>query len=243
MARDVTIEESPVGPVLRPATESELVILYLHGNTAGHEVPDTGLELAEQLAVLTGATVVCPRYRRTFTRASIDIHAAYRYCRATGSVAVVGEGLGGALGATLALQLRDAEAASPLCVVLLSGLLDLSLETKSLLFNASGDPAFDLAGLRRRVAEFASGMTLTDALLSPLYANLHGLPPLQLLVAGNDPLLDDSLAFATRAARSRVPVELHVCPESDSFRAQASTLVAGFIEARVPADQASTTSR
>jgi monoterpene epsilon-lactone hydrolase len=232
---DVTVDESPVGPVLRPATDSELVILFLHGNAHGREVPDSALELAGQLASRTGATVVCPRYRTSFTGASIDVHAAYRYCRAIGSVAVVGERLGGALAATLSLQLRDAESTSPLCVVLLSALVDLTLEAKSLRFNASVDPDFDLAELRRRVKDFAGSVAPNDPLLSPLYGNLHGLPPIQLLVAGTDHLLDDSLAFATRAARSRVSVDLHVWQGAGEFRAEAAGLIAGFITARTSA--------
>jgi hypothetical protein len=82
--------------------------------------------------------------------------------------------------------------------VLSSALFDLTLEAPSLSLNAAADPKFDLAGLARRVRRYAAGAAPTNPLLSPLYGNLHGLPPLQLLVAGNDPLLDDSLAFASR---------------------------------------------
>ena len=71
----------------------------------------------------------------------------------------------------------------------------------------------------------------TDPLLSPLHANLHGLPPVQLLAAGNDVLLDDSLAFAARAARSGVLVDLRVWPDATGLDAVAATAMAGFIVA------------
>ncbi|WP_206077898.1 alpha/beta hydrolase [Prauserella endophytica] len=235
MGDDVSVEESPVGPVIRPAEDTELVILYLHGNQDG---PEPALDLARRLALLTGATVVCPRYRSAFPAALIDAHSGYSYCQAAGPVVVLGEGIGAALATAMLVQLRDSEATSPRCAVLLSALLDLTLETKSLLFNASTDPAFDIIALRQRVTAYARNTPLTDSRLSPLYANLHGLPPIQLLAAGTDPLLDDSLAFATRAARSRVTVDLQVWPENTSFRAEAVQAMADFIRAKHPAMRA-----
>lgn len=212
-----------------------MVILYLHGEQDG---PEPVLDLAGRLALLTRATVVCPRYRPAFPAALIDAHSAYSYCQAAGPVMVLGEGLGAALATAMLAQLRDSEATPPRCAVLLSALLDLTLETKSLLFNASTDPTFDISELRRRVTDYARGTSLTDSRLSPLYANLHGLPPMKVLAAGTDPLLDDSLAFATRAARSLVPIDLRVWPDTDSFRTEAMAAVAGFVSAWNPATRA-----
>jgi acetyl esterase/lipase len=87
-----------------------------------------------------------------------------------------------------------------------------------------------VAELRRRVARYAAGTAPTDPLLSPLRANLHGLPPVQLLAAGNDVLVDDSLAFAARAARSGVTVDLRVRPDAASLHAEIATTMAEFIE-------------
>ncbi|WP_208026039.1 alpha/beta hydrolase fold domain-containing protein [Amycolatopsis acidicola] len=225
--KDVTVEESPVGPVVRPPEDTELVVLYLHGNQDG---PEPALEAAGRLALLAGATVVCPRYRGAFPAALIDAHSGYSYCQAAGPVAVVGEGIGGALATAMLVQLRDSEATSPRRAVLVSALLDLTLDSKSLQFNAS--PTFDLGALRSRIADYARGTPLTDSHLSPLYANLHGLPPMALLVAGTDPMLDDSLAFTTRAARSGVALDLRVWPDAASFHAQSTHVMAEFLAAR-----------
>lgn len=238
MPSDVRVEETHVGPVLFPREDTDLVILYLHGNP---DSPDPALDMAAPLADLTGAAVVCPRYRATFPAALVDAHLAFRYCQAVGSVVVVvGERLGAALAAALLVQLRDSEATPPRCAVLLSAVLDLSLETKSLRFNASADPLFDISALQRRVADYVQDTSLTDSRLSPLHANVHGLPPVQVLTAGTDPLLDDSLAFAMHAARSRVAVDLRVWPESGSCRAEATSTVAGFIAAHIATPEADT---
>jgi acetyl esterase/lipase len=103
------------------------------------------------------------------------------------------------------------------------------------MLNARADPTFDVAELRRRAEHYAAGTAPTNPLLSPLHANLHGLPPVQLLVAGSDPLLDDSLAFAARAARSGVTVDLRVQPDAASLRAGTIMAVADFIQAWTPA--------
>ena len=69
----------------------------------------------------------------------------------------------------------------------------------------------------------------TDALLTPLSANLHGLPPVLLVVAGTDPLLDDSLMFAARAAHDRVPVELRVTADRRALRSEVVPAAVPFL--------------
>jgi acetyl esterase/lipase len=150
-------------------------------------------------------------------------------------VVVAGERLGAGLAAALLIRLRDAGAGLPVGAVLTSALLDLTLQAPSLLLNQAADPAFLAAELRRQVARYAAGTALTDPLLSPLRANLHGLPPIQLLAAGNDVLLDDSLAFTTRAARSGVTVHLQVRSDQAGLRAALAPAMAAFIGERAAA--------
>jgi acetyl esterase/lipase len=201
--------------------------------------PEPALDTATRLALLTGARVVSPRYRPTYPAALDDVLDGYRYCQQAGPVVVAGERLGGGLVAALLVRLRDVGAPQPRCAVLVSALLDLTMDAKSLLINARAQPSLDVTHLRRRVADYAGGAVRTDPLVSPLYANLHGLIPVQLLVAGTDPLLDDSLAFATRAARSGVPVDLRVWSDSTTLDTAAVTTMTDFIAAWNPEVSAS----
>jgi len=227
VASDVRIETSSVGPVLYPPGHDETVILYVPGtHDAG---PKPALDSAIRLAELTQSVVVWCRYRSTFPAALQDVSAGYRYCQNAGSVVVAGERMGAGLAAALLVQLRDSGTALPQCAVLVSALLDLTMRAKSLRLHASGDCAVQITELRRCVADYAGGAQLTDPYLSPLYANLHGLTPVQLLVAGTDPLLDDSLAFAARAARSGVAVDLRVWPDTTSLDAATAPAMADFI--------------
>jgi acetyl esterase/lipase len=230
VASEVRVEDSAIGPVLRPAGHGDLIILYLHGDAATGRDPSP--HRLERLAVLTGATVVCSRYRPTFPAALQDVEAAYECCRNAGPVAVAGERMGAGLAATLLTRLRDTGTPLPQCAVLVSALLDLTLQAKSLWLKAGADAAVNVVELRRRVADYAGGAVLTDPLLSPVYANLHGFVPVQLIVAGTDPLLDDSLAYAARAARSGVSVDLRVWPDAVHLDSGTTPAMADFILAQ-----------
>ncbi|TDC71830.1 alpha/beta hydrolase [Actinomadura sp. GC306] len=229
MAGETWTEESPVGPLVQPTVSTGTVVLYLHGDRYPHCGPDSVLDLAGRLARRAGARVVCARYRPVFPDALNDVHSAYEYCRKLGPVAVVGERLGAGLAVALLVRLRDSAAEMPWCAALHSALLDMTLQAQSLQLNASAEPSFDLTELRRYVARYTAGTAPTEPLVSPLFANLHGLPPIQLRVAGTDPLLDDSLAFTARAARSGVAVELGVHPDADGLRRDALEATANFV--------------
>ena len=60
-----------------------------------------------------------------------------------------------------------------------------------------------------------------DPLVSPLHADLRGMPPSFLAVASHDPLYDENLAFAARLGDAGAAVELRVYPGT----------IHGFLEA------------
>jgi acetyl esterase/lipase len=225
----VTIEDGRYGPVVRPRDDAGTAVLYLHHGHDASVGPEAVLPTARSIAEKTGSTVVCAGYRPAFTDALEDISAAYRSCRELGPVAVAGERFGAWLVTALLLRLRDAGEAQPVSAVLVGALLDLSLDSRSLHLQAEADPVFDVAGLRHRVAEWTAEPGSTDALLTPLSANLHGLPPVLLVVAGTDPLLDDSLMFAARAAHDRVPVELRVTADRRALRSEVVPAAVAFL--------------
>jgi acetyl esterase/lipase len=234
MTGGVSVEESSAGPIVRPPDPAETLILYVHGDRYFSSDPESALDTAGNLALRTGGTVLCARYRPVFPAALEDVQAAYRLAQSLGPVVAVGERLGAGLVAALLLWLRDRGEALPGCAVLVSGLFDLTLQAPSLLFNA-GDPAFDADEFRRRAASYADGTAPDEPLLSPLFGNLHGLPPIRLLAAGSDPLLDDSLIFAARAARSGLTVELLVQADLSALQREFLPAISAFIAAWRPA--------
>lgn len=223
----VEIESGQFGTVVRPHEANGMTVLQL---SARPDEAVSGVDAAERLAIRAGVTVVCSPYRPTFPAALEDALAAYGFTQSLGPVAMVGGALMGAgLAASLLVHLRDTGGSLPGCLVLRSALLDLTLDAKSLLFNASTDPAFNLAEAQRFATVYAAGLPKTDPLLSPLHANLDGLPPVQLLVASSQCVLDDSLGFAARAAHHRIPVDLRAWRDAETLSAEAVGATAEFL--------------
>jgi acetyl esterase/lipase len=232
---EVRVDETVSGVVLVPPGAGGTTVLYLP-DAPDCETPSAAtLATCRELALATGATVVVCRYRPAYRPGfTEDVLPAYRHCQATGDVVLAGERMGATLAAALLVQLRDWGAPAPRRASLVAGLLDLTLESNSVTLNVRPEPAYDRVDLAARVAAYAGRHQLTDPLLSPLYANLHGLPPVQLLVAGRDLLLDDTLSFAARAARSGVSVDLRVWPDVEEFRARVPSAMAAFLGAGSP---------
>lgn len=230
MVSEVRVQEGPFGPEVHveggPAGRT---LLYLHGDQRLGGSPQDALPTARELARRTGQSVVCARYRPRFPQASDDVRAAWEHCHAQGAVAVAGKRLGGTLAAALLLRLRDEDAPPPVCAVLTSPLLDFTLDAPSLLFNAAADRTIDADTLRIRAAAYTGSAPPADPALSPLHANLHGLPPLQLHASGTELLLDDTLSFATRAAHSGVAVDVRIYEDASAQGLRQLTATVDFL--------------
>ncbi len=127
-------------------------------------------------------------------------------------VAIGGESAGGHLSAITCLRLRDRHGLTPFRAALLTyGAFDLR-----------GTPSMQAFGDRHLVLStgavnwfvdlFAGGYDLTDPDISPIWADLSGMPPALFTVGTLDPLLDDSLFMAARWRASGNPTELEVWP-------------------------------
>ncbi len=129
-------------------------------------------------------------------------------------LAFVGDSCGGGLAVSTLLQLRERGASMPGCAATFSGWFDLE---------ASGDAAVHPIGeelfvepswIRDRGRDYVGpNGDPRDPLVSPIHADLTGLPPLFLQAGQIDRCRDDSTRLASRAARDGVAVTLEVWPE------------------------------
>jgi monoterpene epsilon-lactone hydrolase len=161
------------------------VILFLHGGSYAYgSCRTTHAGLVDQLAASTGAEVVGVEYRlapeHPYPAQLEDALAAWRALTEGGvsarRVVVAGDSSGGNLALALALALRNAGRPLPSGLLLLSPWSDLTMPAASFVAN---DP-YDFgtrAVLHRQALEFAGGIPLEDPRLSPVRADLVGLPP------------------------------------------------------------------
>lgn len=225
LADDVTTTSGSLGgvPTLEITTADtrpDIVLLWFHGGWYTMGSPRTGASLSSDVARRTGAKVVSVDYRlapeHPYPAGLQDARAAYRGLLDSGAspheVAMVGESAGGGLVVSTLASLADEGLPQPAAAVLFSPWTDLTLSGESMTSKVGIDPAFVPEKVRVRVADYVGDADPADPAISPIFADLTGLPPLLTQAGSYEILLDDSVRLAARAAAADVPVTLEVTP-------------------------------
>jgi epsilon-lactone hydrolase len=192
------------------------VILYLHGGAYALGSINVHREMVARLAEAAGIKALVINYRlapeHPFPAALEDTIAAYDWLLAQGydppRIAIAGDSAGGGLAIAALVALRDAGEALPAAAVCISPWIDLTLSGASTHQNVSSDPILDPQSLAKYAGYYAGDLELTSPLISPLYANLEGLPPLLIQVGTHEILLDDATRLAENARQAGVDVTL-----------------------------------
>ncbi|MEU3650240.1 alpha/beta hydrolase [Lentzea sp. NPDC034063] len=214
------------------------VLFHLHGGGFALGSAAGSVGLAMSLARLAGLSAVALDYRlapeHPYPAAVEDAVNAYRALleREGGAakIVVTGESAGGNLAVELLLAIRSAGLAQPAAAVLFSPMTDLTVSGESFRTKATADPNITAAAIRTRVADYLIGTDVdpADPRVSPVFADLTGLPPLLIQAGSNEVLLDDATRLAARAAADNVPVILDVVPDVPHvFQAFAAVLDEG----------------
>ena len=195
-------------------------ILYFHGGVYVIGSAATSVPLVSDLARRARAKAVTVDYRlapeHPYPAAVDDARAAYEGLlaqgTAAGQIALAGDSAGAGLAVATLLALRDAGTPLPSSAFLMSPYADLTLSGETLLENQAIDPILTPEGLRLRVPDYVGGADASNPRISPVFGDLHGLPPLLIQVGSHEILLSDALRLAGRAAIDEVPVTLEVTP-------------------------------
>ncbi|GHO62937.1 hypothetical protein KSC_018290 [Ktedonobacter sp. SOSP1-52] len=143
-----------------------------------------------------------------------DVLTAYRWLLAPGTrpehIVLAGDSAGGGLSLALLQVLRNQRLPMPAGAVLLSPWTDLPGTVASRTTRDEVDPIFSGKTINFLANFYAGTEEKSNPLLSPIYADLHGFPPLMIEVGNDEVLLDDALLFAERARAACVAVELTV---------------------------------
>ena len=110
-------------------------------------------------------------------------------------------------------RLREGDKEVPGCAWLVSPWVDLTMSGETLATKDTMDPIIHKAYLGELAdAYLPAGMDRKDPRVSPLYADLKGLPPTLIQVGSAETLLADATRFAAAAGAADVPVTLEVWP-------------------------------
>ena len=166
---------------------------YIMGSARGFQ------ELGHNLSRASGVTVVLPDYRRApenpFPAAvndGIAVISALVSQYGAGNVAAGGDSAGGGLGLAALLAVRDKGESLPAAAVFISALLDLTASGDSIDEFDGKDVAVSRGSIGNVGDAYLQGHNPKDPLASPLFADLHDVPPTLFLVGSGEVLLDDS---------------------------------------------------
>ncbi|GJE62769.1 Monoterpene epsilon-lactone hydrolase [Methylobacterium trifolii] len=151
-----------------------------------------------------------------FPAALDDALTGYRFLLASGiapaRIALAGESAGGGLALATALSLREVGLPLPGCLWLSSPWVDLALTGPSMESKAAVDPLLSRAYLSELAGLYLNGADARGPLVSPINADLTGLPPTLIQVGSAETLLDDSVRLAAVAGIADVAVDLEIWP-------------------------------
>lgn len=201
-------------------TEPKGTLFHLHGGGFAMGSALSSVGLASSLARKTGMRAVTVEYRLApeapYPAAIQDVTAAYRalleQIDSADRVVVTGESAGGNLAIGLLLASKADHLAMPAAALLLSPMTDLTVTGVSFTSKAGADPNITAEAIRTRSAEYLGAADPTDPLVSPIFADLTGLPPLMIQAGSSEVLLDDATRLAVKAAADDVAVILDITP-------------------------------
>ena len=222
---DVTVTAAELGGV--PTAEISVdgieprhVVLYFHGGVYVMGDAFLAAGLASQVGRRTQAKVISVDYRlapeHPYPAAVDDALAAYEALLDNGvapsDIAFAGESAGGGLAIATLVNARDRELPLPAAAFVMSPYADLTLAGTTMDTRGEVDPLLSRESLQARVPDYTAGQDAALGLISPLFADLSGLPPLIIQAGTHEVLLDDALRLAQRAAAADVEVALDITP-------------------------------
>ena len=188
---------------------------YGGGYVSGSSYED--LIIAAPLAQLCEARIVMVDYRLSpehpYPAPQQDMHQVYpellaRYGAAR--LVVCGESAGANQALGLMQQVRDLGLAMPGCAALFSPWCDLNNQGDSHIFNDGRDPTLSNLWTDIAASWHANGQALDDPGISPLYGDMHDLPPCIITTGSRDLLLSQCLRLAQKMRAAGVTCDLRV---------------------------------
>jgi acetyl esterase/lipase len=211
----------PTAEITVDGVEQRHVVLYFHGGVYALGDAFLAADLASQVGRRTRAKVISVDYRlapeHPYPAAVDDALAAYEALLQGGTapsdIAFAGESAGGGLAIATLVNARDHGLPLPAAAFVMSPYADLTLAGATMETKRDADPLLSPPALHARVLDYTAGENAALGQISPIFAELSGLPPLIIQAGTHEVLLDDAIRLARQAAIADVEVILDITPQ------------------------------
>jgi acetyl esterase/lipase len=223
-ANDVTFTAADCDGVpgewsLAPGSDASRVLLFFHGggycsgSILSHRRMVTEAGRAMRVRTLAVGYRLAPEH--PYPAAHEDAMAAWRFLRRQGiaatDIVVGGDSAGGNLTIALINRLRAVNEALPSAAWLVSPWTDLTMSGTTLDTKDTVDPIIHKGYLAELADAYVPvSIDRSDPLISPLFADLRGFPPVMVQVGSAETLLADATRFAAAAGAADVDVTLEI---------------------------------
>lgn len=192
------------------------VLLYFHGGGFVFGLSSLHLQMAAYLAKISGLRVLMVDYRLApdapFPAALDDCLNAYQWLLAQGiqaqNIVLGGDSAGGNLVLTLLMKLCGAKLPLPTAAACLSPVTDLTDDKQ--LDASIHDPVLSPEIMHFYNNAYLAGQDAHNPLISPVFGDLHGFPPLLIHVGEDELLRGDATRMTALAEAAGVEVRLEV---------------------------------
>ena len=213
--------------------DTRRVLLYFHGGGFFGGSPSTHRAAAHRFSASTRMQVLVVDYQLTpeavFPAQLDEAARVYRTLLERGysnrDIAFAGDSAGGNMAIAVLKYLQRDNIPLPFASASISPWADLTHSGESWQKNRRKDAMVPQSLLENAAPVYAAGTPLDDPLVSPVFAELTGLPPLYITAGGEEILLDDAVRLHANAMRDGVYSELQIWPGlPHAFTSMASIL-------------------
>lgn len=198
--------------------DADVTLLYLHGGGYVLGSIDTHRAMVSRLCGFADIRGLIIDYRlapeNPYPSAIEDAEAAYDYLVENGvapqNMVLAGDSAGGGLSLALMQQLRAHDKKQPRAAGLISPWTDLTISGRSHKERDDRDPMIDISRMPEAIDFYCANHDKKNPLISPLFADLTGFPPLLIQVGTEEVLFDDSTRLAENAKKAKIDAELQV---------------------------------
>ena len=213
----IQIEKSSITEILPQEIPSENVILYCHGGASIYGPTDLNWNSIAKIVKGTNTKAYLVDYPKApecqITETNRNIDAAYQYLLSkheAKNIILLGDSMGGTLLILLVQKLIKGGKILPKTIILLSPVLDCSMNNPAIEVIDYQDIMLSKVGVISAKTMCAGEADLQSREISPLYGSFKNFIPTYIFIGENDIMRPDEELFVEKLKAENVPVKVFV---------------------------------